>query len=99
VNADPTTTGHFLAGNRAARRDGGLDAYDDRGNTFLSGWAQPQGLADGVNAVLDKWATNIAMVVVFAISETASSMTKHGGRMRLIVPHIRRAVLIEERSI
>ncbi len=61
---------------------------------FYREWARPQGLVDFVSAVLDKSATSVAM---FGVSRSerdgiVDDETRH--RMRLIVPHIRRAVLI-----
>jgi PAS domain-containing protein len=65
---------------------------------FYKEWAQPQGQVDVVTAVLDRSATSAAMFGVFRHERDGlvDNATRH--RMRLIVPHIRRAVLIS-RSI
>jgi DNA-binding CsgD family transcriptional regulator/PAS domain-containing protein len=69
--------------------------YDELVRTgFYQEWARPQGLIDFVSAVLDKSATSVALFGVFRHERNgiADDETRH--RMRLIVPHIRRAVLI-----
>src|SRR5258705_6942489 len=57
-------------------------------------WARPLGLIDFVSAVLDKSATSVVMFGVFRHERNGfvDDETRH--RMRLIAPHIRRAVLI-----
>jgi DNA-binding CsgD family transcriptional regulator/PAS domain-containing protein len=95
VTLDPTTTGHFFAEIEQPVATADLMPYDEFLETrFYREWAQPQGLVDGVNAVLDKSATSVAMFGVFRSERDGVVDDETRRRMRLIVPHIRRAVLI-----
>ena len=91
----PFAAEHFLAeiGQPVATAD--LMPYDQLAKTgFYQEWARPQGLIDFVSAVLDKSATSVAMFGVFRHRRNGfvDDETRH--RMRLIVPHIRRAIII-----
>jgi DNA-binding CsgD family transcriptional regulator/PAS domain-containing protein len=55
-------------------------------------WARPQGLVDLVCAVLDMQATRAAMFVIFRHARDGLADAETRRRMRLIVPHVRRAV-------
>jgi DNA-binding CsgD family transcriptional regulator len=57
-------------------------------------WARPQGLVDFVSAVLDKSETSAAMFGVFRHERDGLADEETRQRMRLIVPHIRRATVI-----
>ena len=57
-------------------------------------WARPQGLVDVLNAALDKSATSAAVLCVFRHERDGRVDDTMRRRMRLIIPHIRRAVLI-----
>jgi DNA-binding CsgD family transcriptional regulator/PAS domain-containing protein len=61
---------------------------------FYREWAHPQGLVDFVSAVLDNSVASAAMFGVFR--HKRDGLTDDGARqrMRLIVPHIRRALLV-----
>ena len=70
-----------------------LVSYDAfRAGRFYREWAQPQGWVDAANAVLEKSATSCAYLSV--VRNEASGMVddEMRRRMRLIVPHVRRAV-------
>ncbi len=70
-----------------------LVSYDEfRAGRFYREWAQPQGWIDAANAVLEKSATGCAYLSV--VRNEASGMVddEMRRRMRLIVPHVRRAV-------
>jgi DNA-binding CsgD family transcriptional regulator/PAS domain-containing protein len=70
-----------------------LVSYDAfRAGRFYREWAHPQGWVDAVNAVLEKSATSCAYLSV--VRNEASGMVddEMRRRMRLIVPHVRRAV-------
>jgi DNA-binding CsgD family transcriptional regulator len=70
-----------------------LMSYDEfRTGRFFREWAQPQGWIDAANAVLEKTATSCAYLTV--LRNVASGMVDDElrRRMRLIVPHVRRAV-------
>jgi PAS domain-containing protein len=61
---------------------------------FYKEWVQPQGLVDSLTAVLDKSVTSAALFGVFRHERDGVVDDETRRRMRLIVPHIRRAVLI-----
>jgi DNA-binding CsgD family transcriptional regulator/PAS domain-containing protein len=93
IKLDPTTTGQVLArvGEPIATSD--VVPYDEfLGTQFYREWARPQGLVDFVGAVLDKSATSAAMFGVFRHERNGTVDEPARQRMRLIVPHVRRAV-------
>ena len=95
VKLDPATTGHYFAdiGQPIATAD--LMPYDEFLETqFYKEWAQPQGLVDFVSAVLDKSVTSAALFGVFRHERDGVVDDEARRRMHLIVPHIRRAVLV-----
>ncbi len=95
VKLDPFTTGHVFAEVEEPISTVDLLPYDEFLETrFNKEWAQPQQLVDFVCAVLDKSATSAAMFGVFRHERHGLADDKTRRRMRLIVPHIRRAVLI-----
>jgi len=61
---------------------------------FYEEWVRPRGFVDFVSAMLDKSATSAAIFGIFLHERhgPADSAVRH--RLKLIVPHIRRAVLI-----
>jgi DNA-binding CsgD family transcriptional regulator len=61
---------------------------------FYEEWARPQGLVDFVSAVLDKSVTSAALFGVFRSEREGVVNDETRRRMRLIVPHIRRSVLV-----
>ena len=91
----PAAVGHFLAEIEQPIATADLMPYDELTATAVyQEWARPQGLIDFVSAVLDRSATSVAMFGVFRHERNGfvDDETRH--RMRLIAPHIRRAVLI-----
>ncbi|MGZ3296369.1 MAG: helix-turn-helix transcriptional regulator [Xanthobacteraceae bacterium] len=95
VKLDPATTGHYFAdiGQPIATAD--LMPYDEFLETqFYKEWAQPQGLVDFVSAVLDKSVTSAALFGVFRHERDGVVDDEARRRMHLIVPHIRRAILV-----
>lgn len=95
VKLDPSTTGHYFAdiGQPIATAD--LMPYDEFLETqFYKEWVQPQGLVDFVSAVLDKSVTSAALFGVFRSERDGVVDDEARRRMRRIVPHIRRAVLV-----
>ena len=95
VKFDPATIGHFFGevGEPMATAD--LVPYDEfLQSRFYLEWARPQGLVDFVAAVLDKSLTSAAMFGVFRHEDQGVVDEETRRRMRLIVPHIRRAVQI-----
>jgi DNA-binding CsgD family transcriptional regulator len=92
---DPATTGQFFAEVEQPFATADLMPFDQFIETrFYKEWVRPQGLIDFVTAILEKSATSVAMFGVFRHERdgVVDDQTRH--RMRLIVPHIRRAVLI-----
>jgi DNA-binding CsgD family transcriptional regulator len=95
VKLDPFTTGHVFAEIEQPISTVDLIPYDEFLETrFCKEWAQPQRLVDFICAVLDKSATSADMFGVFRHESHGLVDDATRGRMRLIVPHIRRAVLI-----
>ncbi len=95
VTLDPASGGHFLAEIDQPVAVADLMSQAEFLETrFYREWVQPQGLVDFVSAVLDKSATSAAMFGVFRSERDGVVDDEARRRMRLIVPHIRRAVLI-----
>jgi DNA-binding CsgD family transcriptional regulator len=95
VTLDPATNGQFFAEIEQPFATADLMPYDQFVETrFYQEWVRPQGLIDFVSAVLDKSATSVAMFGVFRHERDGMVDDQARRRMRLIVPHIRRAVLI-----
>ena len=61
---------------------------------FYQEWVKPQGFIDNVTAVLHKSASRQATAVVFRHERNGLADDAARQRMRLLVPHLRRAVLI-----
>jgi DNA-binding CsgD family transcriptional regulator/PAS domain-containing protein len=57
-------------------------------------WGRPQGLVDVLSVALDKSATSAALLMVFRHERDGRVDDEMRRRMRLIIPHVRRAVLI-----
>jgi DNA-binding CsgD family transcriptional regulator/PAS domain-containing protein len=95
VKLDPSTTGHFFGeiGEPMATVD--LIPYDEFVETrFYREWAQPQRLVDHIATVLDRSTTSVALFGVFRHERDGLADEETRRRMRLVTPHIRRAVLI-----
>jgi hypothetical protein len=92
---DPTLPGYFFAEIEQPVHVPDVMPYDEFLQTrFYKEWSRPQGIVDSVNVVLDRSATTAAMFVVFRHERDGLVDEEARRRMRLIVPHIRRAVLI-----
>jgi DNA-binding CsgD family transcriptional regulator/PAS domain-containing protein len=95
VAIDPTTVVQFFAevGQLVSITD--IMPYSEFVQTrFYDEWVQPQGLSDCLNTILDKTATTVSMFCVFRTVEQGPVDDAMRARMELIVPHVRRAVLI-----
>jgi DNA-binding CsgD family transcriptional regulator len=95
VKLDPSTTSHVLAeiGEPVATAD--IMPYQEFLETrFYKEWARPQQLVDFVTAVLEKSSTGAALFGVFRHERNGPADDEMRRRMRLIIPHIRRAALI-----
>ena len=72
-----------------------LVPYDDfRRERFFQEWMRPQGLVDAANAVLEKSASSCSALTILRSEASGIVDDEMQRRMALIVPHVRRAVLI-----
>jgi DNA-binding CsgD family transcriptional regulator/PAS domain-containing protein len=92
---DPCTTGHFFAEVGQPIATGDLIPYNEFLQTrFYNEWVKPQRLADHLTVVLEKTGTSVALFGVFRHERDGVVDAEARRRMRLIAPHVRRAVLI-----
>ena len=92
---DPTTTCQFMfdVGDIYSIED--CMPYAEFVETRLyKEYARPMGMADQLAATLDKSATGFSLFAIFRGDEQGLADDAMRRRMRLIVPHVRRAVLI-----
>jgi DNA-binding CsgD family transcriptional regulator/PAS domain-containing protein len=97
VALNPTTTIRFFTeiGEPTATAD--LVPYDEFLQTrFYREWAKPQGLVDFVSVFLEKAAPKAAMFGVFRHERQGIVDPQTRQRVRLVAPHIQRAVLISK---
>lgn len=95
IKLDPTTTGYFFARVGDVVDVASVMSYEEFLHTrFYREWARPQGWIDCVNAILDKSVTSHAMFGVFRHQRDGFVDEGVRRRMRLLAPHVRRAVLI-----
>jgi DNA-binding CsgD family transcriptional regulator len=95
VKLDPSTTSHYFADVEQLISTADYMPYGEFLETrFYREWAQPQRLVDAVTAALDKSVTSVALFGVFRNESQGVVDDETRRRMRLIVPHIRRSVLI-----
>jgi hypothetical protein len=95
VKLNPTTTPRFFADAETPISTGDLLPYDEFLQTrFYREWARPQRLVDFASITLEKSATKSAMFGVFRHEREGLVDDEMRRRMRLVGPHIRRAVLI-----
>jgi DNA-binding CsgD family transcriptional regulator len=95
IKLDPLTIGHFFAEVEQPVAVADIMSYDEFLETrAYQEWGRPQGLVDVLNVALDKTATSAAMYCVFRHARDGRVDEQMRQRMRLIVPHLRRAVLI-----
>ena len=92
---DPFTTGHFFAEIEEPIATADVMPYDEfLATRFYKEWVQPQGLVDNVTAALDKSSTSAVLFTIFRHERDGLVDDEARDRMRVIIPHIRRAVLI-----
>jgi DNA-binding CsgD family transcriptional regulator len=95
VNLDPSTTSHYFADVEQLIATADYMPYHEFLETrFYREWARPQGLVDAVTAALDKSVTSVALFGVFRSESQGLVDDEARRRMRLIVPHVRRSVLV-----
>jgi DNA-binding CsgD family transcriptional regulator len=95
VKLDPSTTAHYFGGIDEPVSTVDFIDYDEFVQTrFYKEWAQPQGLVDHVTSVMEKSSTSVALFGIFRNERQGLVDDEMRRRMRLIAPHVRRAVLI-----
>ena len=95
IKLDPSTSAHFFAeiGEPMATED--VMPYDEFVETrFYKEWAKPQQLVDCLNVPLERSQTNVAMFGVFRHERDGLADTEARNRIRLLAPHVRRAVVV-----
>jgi DNA-binding CsgD family transcriptional regulator/PAS domain-containing protein len=97
IALNPTTTPRFFARPEEPAATGDLVPYDEFLKTrFYREWAEPQGLVDFASIFLEKAASKAAMFGVFRHARHGLVDEGTRRRMRLIAPHLRRAVMISK---
>jgi DNA-binding CsgD family transcriptional regulator len=97
VKLDPATSGHFFAEVEQPVSVMDLMSYNEFLETrFYREWVRPQGIVDFLAAVLDKSVTSVAMFGVFRHEGDGIVDEEARHRSSLIIPHIRRAVLVSK---
>jgi DNA-binding CsgD family transcriptional regulator/PAS domain-containing protein len=95
IKLDPSTTAHFIAqiGEPMATED--VIPYDEFMETrFYKEWAKPQQLVDCLNVALERSQSNVALFGVFRHEGQGLADAGMRQRLRLLVPHMRRAVVV-----
>ncbi len=92
---DPATAGHLYAElEQAISTEEILDIDEFRESRFYKEWAVPQGIVDFLSAPIEKRGQWAAMFGTFRNVDQGMVDDLMRQRMRHVVPHIRRAVLI-----
>src|SRR5207248_7769609 len=95
IRLDPNTTGQVLAKIEEPVSVADFLPYEEFVESrFFREWARPQGLIDAVSSVLERSTTSAALVLVFRHERDGLVDDETRRRMRVLVPHIRRAALI-----
>lgn len=95
VTLDPCTTGHFFSTPEAPVSTADLIPYAEFLETrFYREWARPQGFVDYMGAAVDRSATTAVVFNVMRHERDGMFDEAARRRMRLIAPHVRRAVVI-----
>jgi DNA-binding CsgD family transcriptional regulator len=95
IKLDPLTIGHFFAKVEEPVAVADIVPYEEFIETrAYREWGQPQAIVDVLNVALDKTPMSAAMFCVFRHEQHGRVDDEMRRRMRLIVPHIRRAILI-----
>jgi DNA-binding CsgD family transcriptional regulator len=95
IKLDPSNTAHFFSEiDRPVSTTDILPYEEFTDSRFYREWARPQRLVDFISAALDRTATSAAMFGIFRHESHGMIDEEARRRMQLIVPHVRRAVLI-----
>jgi AraC-like DNA-binding protein/DNA-binding CsgD family transcriptional regulator len=95
IKLDPTTTGVLLS--KVGEPTSGYDFLSRNEfvqTRFFQEWVRPQGMVDAATAVLERSTATAALFSVFRHERDGIVDDETRRRMRLVVPHLRRAVLI-----
>ena len=94
---DPANSGHLFAEIEEPISTADILDYDEfRRSRFYREWAAPLRIVDFVAAPIEKSGTRAVMFGVFRHESDGLVDESTRARMRLLVPHVRRAVLIGE---
>ena len=95
IKFDPTAAARFMFDVEQVYSTVDIVSYDEFLETrFYKEWGKPQGMIDMIQATLDKTATSFSACGVILSEKEGPADGETYGRMRLVVPHIRRAALI-----
>lgn len=95
IKLDPASTRQFFAEIDHPMATADLIPYEDFVTSrFYREWARPQGLVDFITVALDKSATGAIMFGVFRHERDGVATQDTRRRMRLLAPHMRRAISI-----
>jgi len=95
IRFDPSLTAQFFFKVGEIYNTTNVLPYDEFvETTFYKEWVRPNGWADHLAATLDKTATSFAQFGVFRSERQGLADDNMRQRMQLLVPHVRRAVLI-----
>ncbi|MGZ5830004.1 MAG: hypothetical protein ACXWJW_15870, partial [Xanthobacteraceae bacterium] len=91
----PALEGHFLGEIEHPVATSDLMPFDRLAQTeFYRRWAAPQGLVEFLSVVLDRSAISVGMFGVFRRAQDGFADDDSRRRLRLLAPHLRRAMLI-----
>ncbi|MGE0564423.1 MAG: helix-turn-helix transcriptional regulator [Pseudolabrys sp.] len=92
---DPFTAQHYFADIGEPMSLANFCSFDEfEATRIYREWVKPQEIVDFVSVALEKTATNVAMFGIFRHERHGLIDDDARRRMRLIAPHVRRAVLI-----
>ncbi len=91
---DPLSPLLFVAVGEVTSTKDYMPDEEFREGRFYREWLQPQGLLDTASVVLEKSLTSCAVLTVIRKEASGPVDDEMRRRMRLIIPHLRRAVLI-----
>lgn len=92
---DPSNTAHFFATVETPISTADYIDYGEfRQTRFYREWAAPQGLVDFLTVALERSMTTAALFGIFRHERDGIATEESKRRLRLIAPHVRRAVLI-----
>ena len=95
IRFDPSLTAQFFFKVEEIYNTTSVLPYDEFvETTFYKEWVKPNGWVDHLAATLDKSATSFAQFGVFRNERQGLADDRMRQRMHLLVPHVRRAVLI-----